>query len=119
MGFRIARTLVSVHGRKACPVWNNSDELMTFKYGTPIATVSPIKDIIKSCTDDELANDFRKKPSTPDSHDNRKYVQNLNVLNSNIAAYNNNNNYNNDARRSHTNDARHSYTNDASSHLCD
>jgi len=54
MGFRVARTLVSVHGRKYCPVWNDWDEPITLKYSTPIATLSPIADIIKSCTDEEI-----------------------------------------------------------------
>jgi len=53
VGYRVARTLVSVHGTKYCPVWNDSDETITLKYGTPIATVSLILDIIRSCSDDE------------------------------------------------------------------
>jgi len=63
MGFRVACTLVNVHGKKYCPVWNDSDEPITLKYGTPIATVSQIADIIKSCTDEESIGDVRQKTS--------------------------------------------------------
>jgi len=31
VGFKVARTLVSVHRRKYCPVWNDSDQPITLK----------------------------------------------------------------------------------------
>jgi len=88
VGFKVARTLVSVHGRKYCPVWNNSDQPITLKYGTPIATVSPMADIIRSCTDEESIGDVRRQTSTMDTDVNNKYKRNLSILNKHINAYN-------------------------------
>jgi len=88
VGFKVARTLVSVHGRKFCPVWNDSDQPITLKHGTPIATVSPIADIIRTCTDEESIGDVRRQTSTMDTKVNIKYIHNLNILNKNINAYN-------------------------------
>jgi len=75
--FRVARTLVSVHGRKYCPVWNDSDEPITLKYGTLIAMVSPILDIIWSCSDDESKGNVTQQTSTIDPDINTKYIHNL------------------------------------------
>jgi len=139
MGFRVARTLVSVHGMKYCPGWNDSDELITLQYRMPIATVPSILDIIKSCTDEESIGDMRQQTSIIDPEINKKYIHNLDVLKRNINVYNNtsdqqnaryndNSTYANtrrhsqantehtapsDARHSYGNDARHSYGNDA------
>jgi len=134
IGFRVARTLVSVHGRKYCPVWNDSDEPITFKYGTPIATVSPILDIIRLCSDEESIGNVNQQTSTTDPNTKKKYIHNLNILNKNINMYNNseqqdvrmtNNTYRNtrghfptnrvqsDARHSYANQARQPYTNGA------
>jgi len=70
VGFRVARTLVSIHGRKYCPVWNDSDKTITLKYGTPIATVSPILDIIRSCSDVESRGNVTKQTSSIDPNIN-------------------------------------------------
>jgi len=130
IGVKVARTLVSVHGRKYCPVWNDSDQPITLKYGTPIATVSPIADIVRSCTDEESIGDIRQKTSTIDPDINKKYIHNLNILNKNINVYNTNkqqdarnqtnNTYANTRRHSQAHaanyaqsDARHSHGNDA------
>jgi len=88
LGFKVARTLVSTQGRKFCPVWNDSDQPLTLYYGTPIATVSPIADIIRSCTDKKSIGEVRTQTSTIDPEVNKKYIHNLNVLNKNINAYN-------------------------------
>jgi len=90
VGFKVARTLVSVHGRKYCSVWNDSDVPITLKYGTPIATVSPIIDIIRSCSDEESKGKIPQQTSTTDPNMNKKYIHNLNILNKNINIYNNN-----------------------------
>jgi len=134
LGFKVARTLVSVHGRKYCPVWNDSDDPITLRYGTPIATVSPILDIIKSCSDDESTGNINGQNSDMDPEINRKYIHNPNILNNNIHRYKSNNtqrkkginisqphrgrhsttNYaNSDARHSYANDARHFYKSNA------
>jgi len=136
VGFRLARTLVCVHSRKYCPVWNDSDEPITLKYGMPIATVSPILDIIRLCSDDKSKGNVTQQTSTIDPDINKKYIHNLNILNKNINTYNHNtkrqddrvtnNTYTNtryhfsanriqsDARHLYGNDARHSYGNGAS-----
>jgi len=138
LGFKVARTLVSVHGRKYCPVWNDSDDPITLKYGTPIATVSPIIDIIQSCSDEESRGNGTQQTSEMDPDINRKYIHNLNKLNNNIHKYKSytdqrtkrinisntdtgrhftTNNTQSDARYFYANDARHSYNNDAR-HYC-
>jgi len=89
VGFRVARTLISVHGRKYCPVWNDSDEPITLKYGTPIATVSPIIDIIRSCSDEESKGNINQQATATNPNMNKKYIHNLNILNKNINMYNN------------------------------
>jgi len=109
-------TYVNVHGRKFCPVWSESDEPIILQYGMPIATVSPIKDVIKQCSNEKLVGNFKNQTPTRNQHINRKYVQTLNVLNKNINAYNNDNTQSNsikDTRNSYANDARHCYANDA------
>jgi len=78
------------NGRKYCPVWNDSDEPITLKYGTPIATVSPILYIIRSCSDDEWKGNISQQTSTIDPDINKNYIHNLNILNQNINMYNNN-----------------------------
>jgi len=90
VGFKVARTLVSVHGRKYCPVWNDLDQPITLKYGTPIATVSPIADIVRSCTDEESIGDIKQQTSTIDPDINKKYIHNLNIFNKIINVYNTN-----------------------------
>jgi len=131
VGFRVARTLVSVHSKKYCPVWNDSDEPITLKYRTSIATVSLIADIIKFCTDEQSIGDMRQVTSTVDPDINKTYIHNLNILNKNINVYNNksqqpdasnqnNSTYAKTRRHSQANtahraqnDARDSYGNDA------
>jgi len=88
--FRVARTLVSIHGRKYCPVWNDSDKPITLKYGTPIATVSPIQDIIRSCSDKESIGNVNQQTSTTNPNKTKKYIHNLNIFYKNINMYNNN-----------------------------
>jgi len=90
LGFKVACTLVSTHVRKYCPVWNDSDQPLTLNYGTPIATVSLIADIIRSCTDEESIGARRTQSSTLDPEVNKKYIHNLNILNKNINTYNTN-----------------------------
>jgi len=129
VGFRVARTLVSVHGREYCLVWNDLDEPITLKYGTPITTVPPILDIIISCSDNESKGDINQQTSI-DPDNNKKYIHILNILNKNIKMYNSNNEqqdcrmtngtYTNTRRHFQANtanrvqsDARHLYGNDA------
>jgi len=127
VGFRVARTLVSVHGRKYGPVRNDSNETITLKYGTPIATASPILDIIRSCSDEESIGNINQQTSTTDPNTNKKYIHNLNILNKNINMYYNStkqqdvkmtkSTYGNARRHFPTNrvqnDTCHSYGNDA------
>jgi len=104
---RVCRTLVSVHGRKYCPIWNDSDQPITLKYGTPIATVSPFADIVRSCTVKESIGDICQQSSTIDPDTSLKYVHNLNILNKNNNVYTTNKQQN---ARNHTyvNTGRHS-----------
>jgi len=89
--------------------------------------VSPILDIIRSCSDEESLGNINQQTSTTDPNTNKKYIHNLNFLNKNKNMYNNsteqqdvrmtNNTYGNTRRHFSTNrvqnDTRHSYGNDA------
>jgi hypothetical protein len=47
-GIRVARTLVRSLGSKHCPIWNDSDDVITLHKHTPIGTLSSISDILDS-----------------------------------------------------------------------
>jgi len=115
LGFRVARTLVSVHGRKCCPVWNDSNDPMTLPYGTPIATASPIKDILRFVTAEKSTGSSKINVSRADRETRTTYAKHSNVLNTHINTYNitDSQNYARNTRHSYARDARHSYKTDA------
>jgi len=116
LGIRVARTLVSVHGKFFCPVWNNSDEPMTLPFGTPIATVFPIKDILRFVSDKESTGSPKITQSRADRKTRTTYAKHLSVLNTHINTYNKTSSQNdarNATRHFYASDARHSYASNA------
>jgi len=62
---------------------------MTLLYGTPIATVSPIKDILRSVSDEESTGSPKISESRADRETRTTYAKHLDVLNTRINTYNN------------------------------
>jgi len=124
LGVRVARTVVWVHGRKYCPVWNDTIESITLKYGTPIATVSTtINDKLKSCSLDESIQEYRNTKNKPDIREinnnntrntrRHSYANNTRQFYTNNARYYTRGSHANDTRRANANDTRHFQANDA------
>jgi len=98
---RVARTVVLIHGREYCPVWNDTNEPRTLKYGTPLATVLTIQDKLEAC--------FLKDPIQ--EYGDAKSKRNVHEI-SNFHSKNN-------RRHSHANDTRHSRHNTHGSYAND
>jgi len=96
VGFRVARTVVWVHGRKYCPVWNNSNEPITLKCGTPIATVSTIRDKLELCFLEKSIQKYKNSRNRPDTRER---------CNNTRERYTNN--FRKNTRHSYANDTRH------------
>jgi len=62
--------------REYCPVWNDTNEPIALKYGTPIATVSTIQDKLKSCSVEESIQAYRYAK-------NKRNIRGINNFNSN------------------------------------
>jgi len=102
-GLRIARTVVWIQGREYCPVRNDTNEPITLKYGTPLATVSTIQGKLKECSLEESIQAYR----------DAKNKRNTCGINNFYSSNNRHNSYLNYTRRSYANDRRHSYANSA------
>jgi len=102
-GLKVAHTVVWIHRREYCSVWNDTNEHITLKYGTPLATVSTIQDKLKSCFLEESIQEYR------DAKDRR----NTRGINNIYSRNNRRHFYTNNPRRSYANDRRHSYAHSA------
>jgi len=59
LGLRVARTVVWINRSEYCPVWNDTNEPITLKNGTAIATISTIKNKLNLCSLEESIQAYR------------------------------------------------------------
>jgi len=94
LGLRVARTVVWINRSEYCPVWNDTNEPITLKNGTAIATISTIKNKLNLCSLEESIQAYRMA-------NNKRNTHGINNIN-----------YNNTRRHSYTHNRRRSYAND-------
>jgi len=113
VGLKEACTIVWIHRREYCPVWNDTNDPITLKYETTLATVSTIKDKLKKCSLEESIQVYRDAKIKRNVREKKKKFNSKNTRCHSHASETFTCHGRHYTLRSYANNSHHSYANNA------